>query len=227
MGNKGISDATDREVPLDFINFTTFGYFVPWEMLRDVEYIRWRLSMPTELEIYERNMRYYLSKRGLEIDRVFEQAPDARLGYILENQNVKADKEYHVKKSSSLKNAYDVLQKEHALLSQSYEELLTGYTQLQKEHVTLSKNHEELLAGYTQLQKEHVSLSKNYEELLAGYTQLQKEHGTVYKSYEDLTAGYIQLQKEHQAAVINYEELLTQFTQLQKEHADSLEAAKG
>lgn len=201
MGNKGINDTTDKKVPLDFINYTTFGYFVPWEMLRDVEYIRWRLSMPSELEIYERNMEYYLSQRGLEINKVFEQEQSVRLQYILDNQNVKADKEYYVKKSPSLKDAYDVLQKEHASLSQSYEELLTGYTQLQKEHV---------------------SLSQNYEELLAGYTQLQKEHGTLCKSYEDLTAGYFQLSEEHQTTAKSYEELLAQFTQIQKEHAEVL-----
>ena len=181
MGNKGISDTAEKEVPLDFINFTTFGYFVPWEMLRNVEYIRWRLSMPSELEIYERNIEYYLSQRGLEADKVFEQEPDIRLQYILENQNVKADQEYRVKKSSSLKDAYDVLHKEHASLSQSYEKLLAGYIQLQEEHGNVCKNYEKLLAVYTQLSKEHQTTAQSYEELLTRFTQLQKEYADILK----------------------------------------------
>ena len=72
---------------ISFINFTTFGYFVPWELLRDTEYIRWRLTQPSEIEIYEKHMEFYLQDRGVIHSLQLE--PGMALKYILSTQNVK------------------------------------------------------------------------------------------------------------------------------------------
>ena len=90
MANKEIRDTRENVAPLDFVNFVVFAYFVPWELLRDEEYIRWRLSKPSEIEIYSRHLEYILAKRGLD-PSVLAQDGENRLAYILEKQNVKAD----------------------------------------------------------------------------------------------------------------------------------------
>ena len=91
MANKGIKDIKENIAPLEFVNFVVFGYFVPWELLRDEEYIRWRLTKPTEIEIYNRHLEYYLTKRGLDAT-LLSLKNEERLTFILENQNVKTDK---------------------------------------------------------------------------------------------------------------------------------------
>ena len=61
MYNNGIKDTQVREIPLEFLNFVVFCYFAPWPLVRDVEYIRYRLSGPSETDIYIRNYNYYNS----------------------------------------------------------------------------------------------------------------------------------------------------------------------
>lgn len=88
MANNGIKDFKENIVPIEFINFVVFGYFVPWQFLRDEEYIRWRLTKPSEIEIYKKHLSYYLTQRGLDLS-IFQQNKDDRLEVILKNQNVK------------------------------------------------------------------------------------------------------------------------------------------
>lgn len=88
MANNGIKDAKEKIAPIDFINFVVFGYFVPWQLISDVDYIKWRLSKPSEIEIYNKHLDFYLEQRGLTRE-LFKQHKDVRLEYILKNQNVK------------------------------------------------------------------------------------------------------------------------------------------
>jgi hypothetical protein len=50
------------------LNFMVFGYLMPYSFLFNAEYYRWRLSSPSELEIYNFHYRYYLliKKRQME-----------------------------------------------------------------------------------------------------------------------------------------------------------------
>ena len=50
-----------------FVNFFIFSFLTPMELACDEEYIRWRLTNPTEDEIYNFNLNYYLKKFGLNI----------------------------------------------------------------------------------------------------------------------------------------------------------------
>lgn len=188
MGNKGIMDKSHKDIPLDFINFTTFGYFVPWEMLRDEKYIRWRLSSPSEIEIYEEHMKFYLEQRG--IDRKILQEQGDLLQYILETQNVKADKEYQVNKKVSLQESYDVLHEEHKGLTDNYEALLKEFNRLQEEYKKLVDNYEALSKNYDTLNKEYGKTVTGYDILVKEYTLLHEEHGQTAKAYETLMEQY-------------------------------------
>lgn len=47
------------------INFFLFGYLIPFKLLFDCEYYRWRLGEPSEIEIYNFHLDYYFKNRGL------------------------------------------------------------------------------------------------------------------------------------------------------------------
>ena len=98
MANKGIEDENVKITDIDFINFVVFGYFVPWNLLRNEEYIRWRLSKPSEIDIYNKHLDFILKTRGLElVDLLNLNTKDNnRLCYILSHQNVHVDnKNFH------------------------------------------------------------------------------------------------------------------------------------
>lgn len=45
-----------------YLNFIIFGYFVPWDLMLNQEYINWRMTNPKIFEIYRRNQEYILNK---------------------------------------------------------------------------------------------------------------------------------------------------------------------
>lgn len=48
-------------------NFLIFGYFIPYDLLFDPEYCRWRLFEPFVIEFFKTYLAYYLShKKGVE-----------------------------------------------------------------------------------------------------------------------------------------------------------------
>jgi hypothetical protein len=76
-------NVSDQEIAdLEFVNFVVFAYLIPFEMIDDIEYFRWRLTQPTETEIYNRNLDYYLSCRGMGRD-VLELLETERLKRML------------------------------------------------------------------------------------------------------------------------------------------------
>lgn len=55
----------------EFISFFAFCYLIPLEYLMDINYIRWRLSNPTEREIYYKHLEFYLRKKEIPNNLVF------------------------------------------------------------------------------------------------------------------------------------------------------------
>ena len=152
IGNRGISDKSISKITLEFLNFTVFGYFVPWEFLCDINYIKWRLTNPTEIEIYKKHMNFYLNKRGLD-DEIFNFNEGDALDYILSKQNIKADENKKAVSKPTLLDSYNILNKEHANLSNEYNRLINCYENLNKEHRLLSQNYDTLLEHYQTLLK--------------------------------------------------------------------------
>lgn len=69
----------------DFISFFAFCYLIPLEFLMDVDYLRWRLTMPTEREIYFKHLEFYFKKKGIPTDLIFRAAGE-RLDAMLAAQ---------------------------------------------------------------------------------------------------------------------------------------------
>lgn len=57
----------DKLASISFINYITFAYYVPYELLFDKEYILWRTKEnPTIKEIYNYNLKYILNKFNID-----------------------------------------------------------------------------------------------------------------------------------------------------------------
>lgn len=69
----------------DFISFFAFCYLIPMEFLMDVDYLRWRLTMPTEREIYFKHLEFYFKKKGIPTDLILG-IPGSRLDQMLSAQ---------------------------------------------------------------------------------------------------------------------------------------------
>jgi hypothetical protein len=57
----------------DFISFFAFCYLIPLEYLTDVEYLRWRLTNPSEREIYYKHIEFYFEKKKLPKELIIQE----------------------------------------------------------------------------------------------------------------------------------------------------------
>lgn len=88
MGNHRLDGLPDRIAPDDFLSFIAFGYLIPFELLKNVEYLRWRLSRPGEKEIYLYHLRYYCDCLRLG-EGVLALAPEERFKALLQSRNAR------------------------------------------------------------------------------------------------------------------------------------------
>ena len=50
------------------VAFVAMGFYVPREFLYDMQYLRWRIEAPSEIEIYNKNLDYYLAVSYTHLD---------------------------------------------------------------------------------------------------------------------------------------------------------------
>lgn len=74
---------TDEKVcDIKYLNYLTFGYYVPYDLMFNDEYIKWRLTNPTIQEIYNYNLNYIMKKFNLN-KKIFKLNSKERLKEIL------------------------------------------------------------------------------------------------------------------------------------------------
>lgn len=61
--NRSLVDAD-----IEFLNFFCFAFLVPFDLIWDPEYIRWRLTMPQEQEIFQKHLEYWFQLKGLDLE---------------------------------------------------------------------------------------------------------------------------------------------------------------
>lgn len=55
----------------EFLNFAIFAFLVPREKAWDADYMLWRLSMPSEIDIFNYHLDIYLKERGIDRSVLF------------------------------------------------------------------------------------------------------------------------------------------------------------
>lgn len=66
--NKFNLDNEKKTIPdeLTALNFLLFSYIIPAAFLFNARYYRWRLSGPSETEIYKKHQDFYIEAKSLE-----------------------------------------------------------------------------------------------------------------------------------------------------------------
>jgi len=82
-----LSEKDSKLADNEFVSFISFAYFVPLELFCDPEYLRWRLTKPTEIEIYSKHLSYYLAQIGLSLKRFLSIAQEQRYDFIIRQRN--------------------------------------------------------------------------------------------------------------------------------------------
>lgn len=52
----------------EFLCFVLFSYLIPYELMLNQEYLRWRLNGPSETDIYMYNLKYYCQKSDIPLE---------------------------------------------------------------------------------------------------------------------------------------------------------------
>ena len=78
-----------QTVDLKFVNFMAFAFYFPMEFTYDVRYMRWRLTCPSWIEIYRKNLAYCLSVHGIP-EEVVKKTGKERLQQILDFRQEKS-----------------------------------------------------------------------------------------------------------------------------------------
>lgn len=134
--NDYLADKEFEDVEL-FVNYFIFGFMVPMELAYDKQYIAWRLTNPSEKEIYLYNLKFYLDKFGINNDWLF-------LDKEIRLTMLKMYRDYHAMTSEELesklvfKNMQRVDVNENMQKAdntvQNYTQLLKDYQKLKTEY---------------------------------------------------------------------------------------------
>lgn len=65
MCNQDYITMEEKEDVEEFVNFFLFSFLSPFDLAYEEDYLRWRLSNPSEKEIYIYHLKYYMKKFGL------------------------------------------------------------------------------------------------------------------------------------------------------------------
>lgn len=86
-GEKSLKYVEDTATSIKFLNFILFGYFVPWDLMFDCEYIYWRAGNPAQKEIYKYNLSHMMKFGTMSYDLAMHMKPEERFETILSGKH--------------------------------------------------------------------------------------------------------------------------------------------
>ena len=78
------SYTSDKSIDIKGLNYFIIGYLIPSDLMFSDEYWKWRLTSPTETEIYQRHLDFLLSTLGIDKAKVLSLEGKKRFKYLLE-----------------------------------------------------------------------------------------------------------------------------------------------
>lgn len=79
-----------QTIDIRFLNFMAFAFYFPMEFTYDIAYMRWRLTKPSWIEIYRKNLDYCLTVHGVPKEKL-HQPGEERLCRILASRQVRSE----------------------------------------------------------------------------------------------------------------------------------------
>lgn len=107
----------EKIADLKYINYIVFGYYVPYSLMFDRDYILWRLTNPSVIEIYHYHLDYVMKEFGLS-KKLFDMTFSQRLRTILETHPALKKKEITAFVTHHNHNLEEEIQQLHCELSQ-------------------------------------------------------------------------------------------------------------
>ena len=135
----------------NFISFFAFCYLIPLEYMMDVDYLRWRLTMPTEREVYMKHLEFYFKKKALPLSLI-KKPTGERLEAMLKEQRY-----YQPKKIMNLEKRVAELEYSLEQSNQEKAELECSLEQSKREKTELECNLEQ-----SRQEKIAIRMSKSY-----------------------------------------------------------------
>jgi Capsule polysaccharide biosynthesis protein. len=216
LGNSPYAFKAQRElsiidesiVDLEFINYVVFGYLIPYELMLDVDYLRWRLTNPTETEIYNYNLNYYLSCRGIE-PSILDEKGIERLrkmllvqGFDLSGKCIQNDENAIVYSSNTnnefsssieLNKKIQYMKNKINILNMKHEELETIYQNQLAETSKLLEAYQKLYEEYSQKCNEYEKIEKERTNLYIEHDSFVKEHTNKCENLIDESAKLVEM----------------------------------
>lgn len=106
------------------LNFLTFIYYAPYDLMFDVDYIRYRLSERDITKVYEYNMNHILKKYGLNINKLKRMNLKERFITILNTHNISDEEKQKIIRDAFEVNRYNELDREKDKLILSKEKTI-------------------------------------------------------------------------------------------------------
>lgn len=153
--NKSYDAGKEKAETELFVNFFMFSFLTPSELAYDEEYLRWRISEPTETEIYKCHLMYYLEKFELT-EEWLKLESEARLRMLLVYRNYIPMKESELNERQKFVMSNESFG-ETRLYYKTERKLVDG---VEVERV-VGKKYEELELELEELQREY-DITKNW-----------------------------------------------------------------
>ena len=104
-----------------FVNFYVFSFLVPYELACNEAYMKWRLSQPSETEIYMQNIMYYMDKFELS-EEWLNLKSEERFNMLKLYRNYAPMKKHELKEEMVLAYPQNVEERKNEELEQRYNE---------------------------------------------------------------------------------------------------------
>lgn len=115
-----------KDVEVEYLNFYCFVYLIPFTLLWDEDYLKWRLTNPAESDIYRRHIKEYLKMKNIS-ENVLKEPAESRYDKLLSEQGYDLKADYaHVEVKPLYKYTVGAYQKEILRLRQLLNERDAG-----------------------------------------------------------------------------------------------------
>lgn len=168
--NSDLRHLSDQSPDSVDLNVIAFVILIPFELLKDIDYIRYRLSNPSLKDIYLYHLNYYLDQlkipqKILEIDDFEQRFNEILLKRKEHGKEVVFSIEELSKRNSELTMQNNELFGQNNQLSMQNNELLGQNNQLNAQNDELLGQNNELLGQNNQLSMQNNGLTLQVEEL--------------------------------------------------------------
>lgn len=175
VANHRMEGLQDKMPSEDFLNFIAFSYLIPFEMLKNVEYIRWRLTRPKEEDIYLYHLKYYMKCLGIP-EEILSCPCEERLNQIIHyrGQDVPVD----INEKCEI-NDHTQLYATNQRLMMQIRKMQEKIVEVNEQNIFWGKQNAELSNRNKELSRQNVELCKQNSELINHNAELSKENSII------------------------------------------------